>query len=1120
MGFPSSAMADAGACPEWAARVVSIEGRVEALPAGETQWRTVALNDTLCPEDQIRTLEKSRAALQLRNETMLRLDQNTMVKFPGAEPESSSLLNLITGRAFFMTRFPRPLTIETPYVNASSGGTEYVIEVDKEHQTSTLTVIEGTMHLKNAAGTLTVTGGQSSITHAGEQPVLRILVNPKDALRWALYYPPVLNLRDLQLGGTAALPATDWSAMVEKSIAAYEAGDLEKAFAALAGVPGTIEDRRFYNYRASLLLAVGRVDEAQSDIERSLTLAPRNGLALALQSLIAVVQNQADKALNLARDAAAAEPESASVRIALSYAWQANFNLSQALTAAQDATRLDPQAALAWARTAELWLSQGYLNEALDAAKRAEALNPSEARIQTVLGFAYLTEIKVKDARAVFEQAIAFNSSDPLPRLGLGLAKIRGGDLSDGRKEIEIAAALDPGSALIRSYLGKAYYEEKRDSKAAIQFDLAKQLDPNDPTPYAYDAVRKQTINRPVEALHDVQTAIELNDNRAVYRSRLLLDSDLASRSVSRGRIYETLGFEQRALIEGWESVNTDPINYSAHRFLADSYAELPKSEIARQSALLTSQLLQPINANPVQPSLSNDSMLSAGPGSLNPSFNEYSQLFNSNGIRLLASGIAGQENTRGDELTLNGVHNRYSWSLGQFHYNTDGFRDNAGIDQKIYDAFLQGQVTPELSIQAEARLNKSDDGFLSLYYDPDIFSPTYNQNLKDRTYRLGAHYTLSPASTILVSALYLHHNESAIDHTPIEAPGLENTAGGEQRSRIVETQYLTETDKSSYIAGAGYLSGQTDISYKLFMNNPPLGPIYLADIDAVLRSRHANAYLYALIHITGGVMLTVGGSEDRYRDETLGHRNQFNPKLGLMWDITPATTLRLAGLRSMNRDLVSNQTVEPTQVAGFQQFFQDQLAADSKLYGIGLDHKLSGKIFSGVEFTKREVKVPLLIVGTNNVDETTHRLHDARAYLDWAPSSRITTSMEYYYDRYNDEQAGADRKTQRLPLGINFFHPIGYFAGLTASYVVQTGNYLNPVDRNLHPVSSHFWVLDGSVGYRLPRRRGIVSLGVQNLTDRRFQMYEFDPNSSVQNQVAPLQPRRAVIAKFTLSFG
>ena len=66
-----------------------------------------------------------------------------------------------------------------------------------------------------------------------------------------------------------------------------------------------------------------------------------------------------------------------------------------------------------------------------------------------------------------------------------------------------------------------------------VSMPLPRTLDPQDPTPYFYDAIQKQTTNRPVEALQDLQKAIELNDNRAVYRSRLLLDSDLAARSAS-----------------------------------------------------------------------------------------------------------------------------------------------------------------------------------------------------------------------------------------------------------------------------------------------------------------------------------------------------------------------------------------------------------------------------------------------------------------------------------------------------------------------------------------------------------------------------------------------------------
>lgn len=113
----------------------------------------------------------------------------------------------------------------------------------------------------------------------------------------------------------------------------------------------------------------------------------------------------------------------------------------------------------------------------------------------------------------------------PLPRLGLGLAKIREGHLLDGGRELEIAASLDPNNATVRSYLGKTYYEEKRTPLDEREYNVAKQLDPKDPTPYFYDAIAKQTTNRPVEALQDLEKAIELNDNRAVYRSELLLVS-------------------------------------------------------------------------------------------------------------------------------------------------------------------------------------------------------------------------------------------------------------------------------------------------------------------------------------------------------------------------------------------------------------------------------------------------------------------------------------------------------------------------------------------------------------------------------------------------------------------
>ena len=245
---------------------------------------------------------------------------------------------------------------------------------------------------------------------------------------------------------------------------------------------------------------------------------------------------------------------------------------------------------------------------------------------------------------------------------------------------------------------------------------MAKQADPKDPTPWLYDAIAKQTTNRPVEALESVKKAIELNDNRAVYRSRLLLDSDLAARSASLGRIYADLGFQDLGLVEGWNSVNTDPSNYSAHRLLADNYAALPRHEIARVSELFQSQMLQPLNTTPIQPSLGESNLFlisSQGPGAL--AFNEFNPLFNRDQVNAQGSFLVGEDGTLAGEGILSGIYKKLSFSAGYSGFKTDGFRVNNSQDDKIANAFVQAELSPSTSLQAEVRYRNLETGDLEL---------------------------------------------------------------------------------------------------------------------------------------------------------------------------------------------------------------------------------------------------------------------------------------------------------------------------------------------------------------------------------------------------------------------
>ena len=1101
-------------CDPWVAKMVSVQGNVQARRTGKAQWQPALLNDTYCTGDRIQVGESSRADVALVNQPVLRLDQNTTITLGRVKEKRTSLIELIKGAMYFFSRLPRNLEVNTTFVNAGVEGTEGLIQVEADR--TLITTFEGKVLASNEAGSLILTDGQSAVAEKGRAPVLRTVVRPRDAVQWALHYPPVTYSR---IDEFPAGPG--WQGMVRNSIESYMKSDFQAAFESIKGVPDTLDEPRFFTYRASLLLAVGRVDEAGKDIERALSLDPINVDAFALQSMIAVVQNEKEKALDIAKKAVESGPKSASALIALSYAQQASFDLEGARNSLKQAVQISPENALAWARLAELHMSFAELDEALDAAKKAVALDPNMSRTRTVLGFAFLTQVDTKGAKAAFEKAIEFDQADYLPRLGLGLAKIRESDLEEGRREIEVAVSLDPGNSLMRSYLGKAYFEEKRTTLDEREYAIAKELDPKDPTPWFYDAIAKQTTNRPVEALHDMQKAIELNNNRAVYRSRLLLDSDLAARSAALAQLYNDLGFQQLGLVEGWKSVNTDPSNFSAHRFLADTYSALPRHEIARVSELLQSQLLQPINITPIQPRLAESNLFligSAGPARL--SFNEFNPLFTRNGISFQTTGLAGENSTYGGEGVLSGIYQKASFSLGGSHFQTDGFRKNSDQHDDIANAFLQLELSPQTSFQFEYRFRDTTNGDLQLNFFRDDVLPNLRVSAETESYRAGLRHAFSPNSTILGSFMY--QRRDALTHDEQPGPISLNNKEPDQRGISIELQHLFRSFYINITSGVGYFNVKRE-QIRTLEFPPPLDVFNFSDRQD-LDAKHINVYLYSYINVLKDVTFTLGASGDFFKtDNTVASqsRDQVNPKFGIVWNALPNTTLRAAAFRVFKRTLLTDQTLEPTQVAGFNQFYDDFESTESWRYGIAVDQKFSRTIFGGVEFSKRDLKVPIPFTdpfaGVTEVKREDWHEYLARAYLFWTPHEWLALSTEYQYERFErvpDFGFGLkEATTHGVPLGLRFFHPSGLSFAVQATYLHQDGDFQRKGGVCCEPGTSDFWVVDTAIGYRFPKRYGFLTIGAKNLFDRKFNYQETDFNNPT------IQPDRTFFARLTLAF-
>lgn len=117
---------------------------------------------------------------------------------------------------------------------------------------------------------------------------------------------------------------------------------------------------------------------------------------------------------------------------------------------------------------------------------------------------------------------------------------------------------------------------------------------------------------------------------------------------------------------------------------------------------------------------------------------------------------------------------------------------------------------------------------------------------------------------------------------------------------------------------------------------------------------KHGNVYAYAQINLLKNVTMTVGASYDHADSEFLHEvKDQFNPKFGMIWNPFPHTTIRAAVFRTLKRTLITQQTLEPTQVAGFNQFFDDGDLTEAWRYG-GQSIKNSPQLYTeGLRFPR-----------------------------------------------------------------------------------------------------------------------------------------------------------------------
>jgi Flp pilus assembly protein TadD len=1080
LGRPNTVAAQAPPCAESMGELTVVEGAVELQTSGRADWRSGTSGSPVCLGDTIRVARAARALLTLPDGSTLKLDENTTVVLERAAPTGGSLVELLRGLIHVISRDPRQLRFTTPHINAGLEGTEFDLGVNEAADQTEVAVLEGVVRVTSPSGELSVSRDQLGVGKTGQAPFATPLPQPIELMRWTSHARAIFD------------------------------GELPHPEAAPTAAEST--DPEFFARRAAARLATARIDAASADIAAAFAVRPDHPSALAVQAMIALARGDLAAATSAARTAADREAHGVAVLLALSYAEQARGDLAAAERAARAAMTEDPASGLAAARSAELRLGAGDYAAAATLASHARDLAPALSDPLVVLGFAELAAFATERAERALREAAALAPQAPEPRLGLALVAARRGDIAESRRQLELAVANDPTDGLTRSYMSKLYEMERRTELTATQLEIAQDLSPDDATPWLYAALSDLHRNRPIEALHSLRGAAARNGDEAPFRSSLILDDDLATRSAGIARIYTSLGFGRLALLDAWRAVDAAPTDYSGHRLLADAYATEPRHEIARVSELLVAQLLQPANVTPIKPQLGQPGLnltQRIGPSPL--SFDEFSAPIARQGPRLSLSSIAGGNGTVGSELTVAGFNDRLSYSAGHYRVDTDGFRPNNDFGQTIANAFVQFRPSEALNVQAELRAVREQQGDLTTAFDANAFSRTQRRDQNIDALRVGAHRRLSESGSILLSLV--HQNVL----TEIRDPGLFDVRF-ERSGYSADLQYLHTSGKHRLLSGLVY-SAQDETTASSF--NPSLPPI---GTDADLR--HVSAYGYWHRDLSQTLTLTLGSSLDRVDDAASD--DAFNPKLGLVWRPIAGTTVRVAAFETLYGSLTTSPQnpqprLEPVQVAGFTQLITAGIADRSTVRGLGVDHALSGRLLIGAEMTYRATDRPLLVPGSNEIIERT-RLdeHLGQAYALFTPTDRVALSVRHERARHTSEPVsyfGMVRgKTRRTPLEARYFFGNGLTLGARATRVQQDGLFEGPPPSpfdppTLTPGSDEFVIFDAFASYRLPNRRGIVSLNADNLLDEQFWFQDVDPTNPT------LIPERFLSVRFTLAF-
>lgn len=1080
--------------PDAAAILVSTSGEVE-IRTSDGSSRDVAPGAILHTGDRVRTGPDGSAAIRLADESLVRVNRSSVFtlqevarrgllatglqRVRAALQGGTSSYRLERGELWIRNNHPgAQVDIHTPTLSAGIRGTELNVRID-EAQGVIVSVLEGRAWGRSPYGEIVAETGEQIVAPPGAAPFKRVMLRPRDAVQWTVPVPDLFPLDALTAGLPAAAREPAMQALSELRRGRRNAA-AEHAATALRAAPGSI---RIETLAAVIALYRGEALDAHRRLVALAEQAPEEAIPWQALTLSALVID--DKPTARAASARTVEiaPDSATAWVLAGYVEQAHFDLEAAGRAYERALALDPQHLTALVGKARLEFGSDRNEDAWRTTERARALAPDDPEVLNLSGFLLLARREAEAARSRFEQALQRDPTLAEPWLGLSIAAMRAGSEEEAFAAISSAVALDPARALYLGYWGRMLQQVGRIDEAMVVLASASRSDPLDPSPHYYRAVILNDLNRPGESIEELHRAIALNDHRAVYRSRFLLDRDLAFRNVDLSYLYGRLGLTAWAEHQALTSVKQDVLNFAGHVFYAGALGGRDERARGFATEALLGRILQPANINTFN------------------TFNDYTTFFEQPGTSGSAGVTVGNHGTRRAELFAyhaEPAHSLvYSGSLSGF--GTDGWRgtnsDRGG------GAILRMKWEPSTldNLTVSLRHNRRR------MRDPEQpFSDTYAGDRLDRdtsrstTFEAGWHRRLGARTHLLavVSANNLdfdsrcHDREDfpVVEDVPSELVTLTQGRNG-RNSRNAQAMVMHQADAHQLSGGLTWYEARqstlstTDYALLVFDESIPLPDVSERHARRH-RVRYTNAFLQDIWNLSPRWSLEGAVHWDRMQTGNLfaGTRwtvETISPRVGLAWRPTPHDTVRLAAFRYLVPFTFTR--LDPADIAGIPVYRAAEEGSRVHERALTWEHGWSSGFLSAGVFSLRRESVQYFDFGEGRYRvDYRGRTRGAEIALDQIVNLRTGFAARYrHLDVRDDFYADLDRREHLLALGVRWVDPSGYSAGVSGTW--------RKLDFRSSRRNQSIFLADADLSYELPGKRGTVSLAVRNLFDRRF---------------------------------